>query len=54
MAIREEKAWQIVAVLRRHLDQPTLDKIIDEVMELRGDKEFREAVNLFAWLIRTG
>jgi hypothetical protein len=54
MPIREETARQIVAALRKHLDQATLEKILDDVMELRGDKEFRDAVNLFARLIRNG
>lgn len=50
--LREEAARQIVAMLRRHLDQEVLDKILDELLELRGDKQFREAVNLFLRLAR--
>ena len=52
MPLREDKAREIVSIVRKHVDQATLDKIMDDLLELRGDKEFREAVNLFVWLAR--
>jgi hypothetical protein len=39
-----------VQIIRKHVDLATLNKIIDELQEVRGDKNFREAVELFARL----
>ena len=53
MPISEDNVRAILGVLRKHLDQAALEKIMDDMMELRGDKEFRDAVNLFVRLIQT-
>jgi hypothetical protein len=53
MPISEQTAREVVAIVRKHVDQPTLDKIIEDLQEVRGDKNFRDAVELFARLIRT-
>ena len=53
MAISEQTAREIVKVIRKHVDQPTLDKILEELKEVRGDKGFRDTVELFAYLVRT-
>jgi hypothetical protein len=48
--ISDQTAREIVTIIRKHVDQPTLDKIIEELQEVRGDKGFRDAVELFARL----
>jgi len=50
MAISKETAREIVSIVRKHVDQPTLDKIIEDLQEVRGDKGFRDSVELFASL----
>jgi hypothetical protein len=41
-----------VTIVRKHVDQATLDMIIEDLQEVRGDKNFRDAVELFASLTR--
>jgi hypothetical protein len=53
MAISDETAREIVKIIRKHVDQPTLDKIMEELKEVRGDKGFRDTVALFAHLAQT-
>ena len=50
MAMSEQTAREIVKIIRKHVDQQTLDQIIDELQEVRGDKGFRDTVQLFAKL----
>jgi hypothetical protein len=53
MAISDQTAREIVKIIRKHVDQPTLDKMIEELQEVRGDKGFRDIVQLFAYLAQT-
>jgi hypothetical protein len=53
MALSEQTAREVVQIVRKHVDPATLKKIIDELQEVRGDKNFRDAVELFARLART-
>jgi hypothetical protein len=51
MAFSEQTVREIVRIVHKHVDDPvTLEKIIDELQEVRGDKNFRDAVELFARL----
>jgi hypothetical protein len=50
MAISEQTAREIVHIVRKHVGHPTLHKIIDELQEVWGEKNFRDAVELFALL----
>jgi hypothetical protein len=50
MALSDQTAREIVKIVRKHVDQPTLDRIMEELKEVRGDKDFRAAVELFAAL----
>ena len=52
MPLPAETAEEIVGIVRKHVDQATLNKIIDDLLELRGDKDFRDTVNLFVRLAR--
>jgi hypothetical protein len=51
LAISEQTAREVVAIVRKHVDQPTLEKVMQELVEVRGDKNFRDAVELFVRLI---
>src|SRR5689334_647885 len=31
-------------VVRRHVDEETIEKIVDELFEIRGDKRFRDTI----------
>ena len=42
-AIRE-----IAKALRKHVDRGTLKKIVEELLETRGDKAFRETIQVLA------
>jgi hypothetical protein len=46
-----ETACEIVKIVRKHVDQPTLEKIMADLVEVRGDKNFRDAVELFVHLL---
>ena len=43
----------IAKVLRRHVDQQTIEKIVDELFEIRGDKNFRATIEKLAHALRT-
>jgi hypothetical protein len=42
-AIRE-----IAKALRRHVDAATLEKIVNELLDVRGNRDFREAIEELA------
>ena len=44
---------EIAKVLRRHVDQATIEKILDELFETRGDKSFRDTIEKLAHALRT-
>jgi hypothetical protein len=44
MALSDAAAREIAEVLRKHVDRQTLAQIVDELLEIRGDKDFREII----------
>ena len=44
MALSDAAAQEIAEVLRKHVDRETLAQIVDELLEIRGDKDFREII----------
>ena len=44
MPLSDTAARDIAEVLRKHVDQKTLAQIVDELLEVRGDKDFREII----------
>jgi hypothetical protein len=44
---------EIAKVLRRHVDQETIEKIVSELFEIRGDKSFRDTIQKLAHALRT-
>jgi hypothetical protein len=43
LALRE-----IAKVLRKHVDQKTLQNVVDDLLEVRGDKSFRDTIQTLA------
>ena len=44
MALSDSTAHENAKVLRKHVNQKTLGQIVDELLEIRGDKDFREII----------
>lgn len=44
MPLSDTAAREIARVLRRHVGPEALQQIIDELLEIRGDKDFRDSV----------
>jgi hypothetical protein len=44
--------YEIMRLFRKHVDQSTLDRIAEELLDLRGDKKFRDTVEIIAREIR--
>ena len=45
-------AHEIAKVLRKHLDQKRLAHIIDELFEIRGNKDFRDTIESLVHALR--
>jgi hypothetical protein len=39
---------EIANALRRHVDAPTLEKIVNELLDVRENRDFREAIEELA------
>ena len=52
MALSDSTAREIAKVLRKHVGQKALARIIDELLETRGDKDFREVVEKLVHALR--
>jgi proline dehydrogenase len=39
---------EIAKALRRHVDAATLEKIVNELLDVRGNRDFREAIEELA------
>ena len=39
---------EIAKALRRHVDAPTLEKIVNELLDVPGNKSFRDAIESLA------
>ena len=44
MPLSETSAREIANVLRRHVGKETLEQIVNELLEIRGDKDFRDTI----------
>jgi hypothetical protein len=52
MALSDSSAHEIAKVLRKHVSQKTLGQIVDELLKIRGDKDFRDTVERLAQAIQ--
>jgi hypothetical protein len=39
---------EIAKALRRHVDAATLEKVVNELLDVRGNRDFREAIEELA------
>ena len=44
MPLSETSAREIANVLRKHVGTETLKQIVNELLEIRGDKDFRDTI----------
>ena len=52
MAASEAAVREIAKILRKHVDQKTLQKVVDDLLEIRGDKSFRDTIETLAHELR--
>jgi 16S rRNA C1402 N4-methylase RsmH len=44
MPLSDVAAREIANVLRKYLEQKTVEQIVNELLEIRGDKDFRDTI----------
>jgi hypothetical protein len=44
MALSDTAVREIAMVLRKHVDARALEQVVNELLEIRGDKAFRETI----------
>jgi hypothetical protein len=52
MALSDAAAREIAIVLRDHIDLDALNRIIDELLEIRGNKDFRDSIESLVHALR--
>ena len=52
MAFSDAAAREIAIVLRDHIDLDALNRIIDELLEIRGNKDFRDSIESLVHALR--
>jgi hypothetical protein len=52
MALSDAGAREIAKVLRRHVASTTLEQIVNELLEIRGDKDFRDFIETLVHALR--
>jgi hypothetical protein len=53
MAASDFTVRELAKVLREHVDEETIEKIVNDLFEIRGDKSFRETIEKLAHALRT-
>jgi hypothetical protein len=48
MAVSDAAVREIAKVLRKHVDQRTLKKVLEELIDIRGDRSFRDTIETLA------
>jgi hypothetical protein len=48
MTLSDAALREIAKVFRKHVDQKTLEKIVDDLLDIRGDKSFRDMIGTLA------
>ena len=48
MTLSDAALREIAEVCRKHVDQETLEKIVDDLLDIRGDKSFRDIIGTLA------
>ena len=48
MTLSDAPLREIAKAIRKHLDQQTLQKVVDDLLDIRGDKSFRDVIATLA------
>ena len=48
MAASDQTVRDVLKVIQKHVDQPTLEKIMDELLDVPGNESFRETIQKLA------
>jgi len=48
MTLSDAALREIAKVFRKHVDQETLEKVVDDLLDIRGDKSFRDTIATLA------
>ena len=48
MAVSDAAVREIAKVLLKHVDQRTLRKVLDDLLDIRGDRSFRDTIETLA------
>ena len=48
MAASDQTVLEVLRVIRNHVDQATLEKIMDELLDVPGNESFRETIQKLA------
>jgi hypothetical protein len=54
MALSDAAVREIAEVFRKHVDQKTLQKVVDDLLDIRGDKSFRDTITTLARELKAG
>ena len=48
MAASDQTVREVLRVIQNHVDQATLEKIVDELLDVPGNESFRETIQKLA------
>ena len=54
MEVSDQAVREIVRVIRKHVDQATLERMVEELIDVPGNKNFRDLVQVIADEVRLG
>ena len=54
MAASDHTVREVLRVIRKHVDQATLEKIMDELLDVPGNESFRETIQKLAEAVQKG
>ena len=52
MAASDQTVREVLRVIQRHVDQATLEKIMDELLDVPGNESFRETIQKLATAVQ--
>jgi hypothetical protein len=52
MSLSDATAREIAKVLRKHVGMRALEQIVEELLEIRGDKDFRDSIETLVHALR--
>ena len=52
MAASDQTVRELLRVIRKHVDRATLEKIMDELLDVPGNESFRETIQKLATAVQ--